>query len=135
GFSGYGMMMVVGRLGGDYVVRRIGRTRTVAYGAVALFAGILLAVGPAAQVSAIFGFCLVGLGVANMVPAAFSASAAAAGTPSLGIAMSATMAYAALLIGPPIIGAVATASSLRVAFAMLLAAAAAIGALTLTQRT
>ena len=135
GFSGYAMMMVVGRLGGDYVVRRIGRTRTVAYGAVALFAGILLAVGPAAQVSAVLGFCLVGLGVANMVPAAFSASAAAAGTPSLGIAMSATTAYAALLIGPPIIGAVATASSLRVAFAMLLAAAAAIGALTLTQRT
>jgi len=134
GFSGYALMMVVGRLAGDHVVRRIGRTRTIAYGAAILFAGILLAVGPATQIGAVLGFCLVGLGVANMVPAAFSASAAAASSPSLGIAMSATMAYAALLIGPPIIGAIATASSLRFAFAMLLVAAAAIGALTLTQR-
>ena len=134
GFSGYSMMMVAGRLLGDRVVRRIGRTRTIAYGAVLLFAGTLLAVGPADQFSVVVGFGLVGLGVANMVPAAFSASAAAASSPSLGIAMSATMAYAALLFGPPIIGAVATASSLRFAFALLLVAAAAIGALTFTQR-
>jgi len=134
GFSGYAMMMVVGRLIGDRVVRRIGRTRTIAYGAALLFAGALLAIGPATQIGAVLGFCLIGLGIANMVPATFSASAAAASSPSLGIAMSATMAYAALLIGPPIVGAVATATSLRVAFAMLLAAAAAIGALTLTQR-
>ena len=70
-----------------------------------------------------------------MVPAAFSASAAAASSPSLGIAMSATMAYAALLIGPPIFGAIATVSSLRAAFGMLLVAAAAIPALALTQRS
>jgi len=132
GFSGYAMMMVVGRLVGDQVVRRIGRTRTIAYGAALLFAGVLFAIGPATQISAVIGFCVVGLGVANMVPAAFSASAAAASSPSMGIAMSATMAYAALLIGPPIIGAIATASSLRVAFATLLVAAAAVGTLTLT---
>ena len=69
-----------------------------------------------------------------MVPAAFSASAAAASSPSLGIAMSATMAYTSLLIGPPIFGAIATVSSLRLAFAMLLLAAAGIAALTATQR-
>jgi MFS family permease len=134
GFSGYALMMIVGRLLGDSIVRAVGRTRIILYGAGVLFAGIGLATGLASEPGAVVGFALIGLGVANMVPAAFSASAAAASSPSLGIAMSATMAYAALLIGPPLFGAIATVSSLRLAFAILLLAAAGIAALTLTQR-
>ena len=127
-------MMVVGRLLGDSVVRAIGRTRVILYGAILLFAGVALATGPLSEPTALAGFALIGLGVANMVPAAFSASAAAASSPSLGIAMSATMAYTSFLIGPPIFGAIATVSSLRLAFAILLLAAAGIAALTATQR-
>jgi MFS family permease len=134
GFSGYALMMIVGRLFGDSVVRAVGRTRIILYGAAVLFVGIGLATGPASEPTAVVGFALVGLGVANMVPAAFSASAAAASSPSLGIAMSATMAYAALLIGPPLFGGIATVSSLRLAFAILLLAAAGIATLTSTQR-
>jgi MFS family permease len=133
-FSAYAFMMIVGRLLGDRVVRAIGRTRVILWGALALFAGVALAIGPASEPSALAGFALVGLGVSNMVPAAFSASAAAASTPSLGVAMSATMAYTSLLIGPPIFGAIATVSSLRLAFAILLVAAAGIAALTAMQR-
>ena len=133
GFSGYALMMVAGRLLGDSVVRALGRRRTILYGAALLFAGVALATGPVSQSTAVMGFALVGLGVANMVPAAFSASAAAASSPSLGVATSATMAYASLLVGPPLFGAIATISSLRVAFAILLLAAAGIAALTLTQ--
>ncbi len=133
-FSVYALMMVVGRLLGDSVVRAIGRTRVILYGAVLLFAGVALATGPLSEPTALAGFALIGLGVANMVPAAFSASAAAASSPSLGIAMSATMAYTSFLIGPPIFGAIATVSSLRLAFAILLLAAAGIAALTATQR-
>ena len=134
GFSSYALMMIVGRLLGDRIVRAVGRTRIILYGAAMLFAGIGLATGVASEPSAVVGFALVGLGIANMVPAAFSASAAAASSPSLGIAMSATMAYASLLIGPPVFGAIATVSSLRLAFAILLLAAAGIAALTWTQR-
>jgi MFS family permease len=134
GFSGYALMMIVGRLVGDSVVRAVGRTRVILYGAAMLFVGIGLATGPASEPTAVVGFALVGLGVANMVPAAFSASAAAASSPSLGIAMSATMAYAALLIGPPLFGGIATVSSLRLAFTILLFAAAGIATLTSAQR-
>jgi MFS family permease len=134
GFSSYAFMMIAGRLLGDSVVRAIGRTRTILYGAVLLFVGVALATGPVSGPAALVGFALVGLGVANMVPAAFSASAAAASSPSLGVATSATMAYASLLIGPPLFGAIATVSSLRAAFAILLLAAAGIAALTTTQR-
>jgi MFS family permease len=133
-FSSYAFMMIAGRLLGDSVVRAVGRTRTILYGAAILFVGIGLATGPVSEPTALIGFALVGLGVANMVPAAFSASAAAASSPSLGVATSATMAYTSLLIGPPLFGAIATVSSLRLAFAILLAAAAGIAALTFAQR-
>ena len=43
--------------------------------------------------------------------------------------MAATLAYAANLIGPPVFGVVASVSSLRVAFAMLMLAALAIATL------
>jgi MFS family permease len=134
GFSSYAFMMIAGRLLGDSVVRAIGRTRTILYGAAILFVGVALATGLVSEPAALAGFALVGLGIANMVPAAFSASAAAASSPSLGIATSATMAYASLLLGPPLFGAIATVSSLRIAFAILLLAAAGIAALTMTQR-
>jgi MFS family permease len=127
-------MMIAGRLLGDSVVRAIGRTRVILYGAGVLFVGIVLATGPVSEPSAVVGFALVGLGVANMVPAAFSASAATASSPSLGVATAATMAYASLLVGPPLFGAIATISSLRLAFAMLLLAAVGIAALMSTQR-
>jgi MFS family permease len=134
GFSSYAFMMIAGRLLGDRVVRAIGRTRTILYGSAILFVGVALATGPVSEPAAVVGFALVGLGVANMVPAAFSASAAAASSPSLGVATSATMAYTSMLVGPPLFGAIATISSLRVAFAILLLAAAGIAGLTSTQR-
>ncbi len=134
GFSGYALMMFLGRAFGDGVVHRLGRTRVIALGALAVFAGIGLAVGLASPVGVIAGFCIVGLGLANMVPAVFSASAAAATSPSIGIATAATLAYASNLIGPPIFGAVASVSSLRASFAMLLPAALAILGLAYWQR-
>jgi len=129
GFSGYALMMFLGRAFGDGVVHRLGRVRVIALGALAVFAGTGVAVGLDSPAAVIAGFCGVGLGLANMVPSVFSASAAAARAPSLGVAMAATLAYASNLIGPPIFGAVASASSLRAAFAMLLPVALAILAL------
>jgi len=129
GYSAYAGRMFFARAFGDGVVRRLGRTETILAGAALILLGTGLAVGFASPWPAVIGFCLIGLGVANMIPAAFSASAAAAPTPSIGVAMTATVAYASYLLGPPLIGFVASASSLRAAFAMLIVAALAIAAL------
>jgi MFS family permease len=135
GFSAYAGMMFLSRLLGDGVIGRLGRSETILYGSGLILLGAGLAVGLATPWAAVVGFCLVGVGVANMIPAAFSASAAAAPTPSIGVAMTATVAYASYLLGPPLIGFVASASSLRTAFALLIVAGVAIAALALGQRT
>jgi len=49
-----------------------------------------------------------------------------ASSPALGIAMTATVGYAGFLIGPPLIGAVASFAGLRVSFALLVASTLAI---------
>ena len=118
GYAAYALMMFLGRALGDSFVRRHGGAVVIVSGALTILVGAGFAVGIATPGAAIFGFCLIGLGVANMVPAVFSASARAAPT-----------AYAAGLIGPPLFGAVASISSLRAAFAMVIAAALAIAVL------
>ena len=129
GYSAYAFMMFLGRALGDAFVRRHGSGFVIVTGAAIVVAGAGLAVAVASSCAAILGFCLIGLGIANMVPAVFSASARAAPTPSMGVAMSASMAYAAGLISPPLFGAVASISSLRAAFGMVIAAALVIIAL------
>ena len=84
GFSGYALMMIVGRLLGDSVVRALGRTRIILWRGWAV-RGHRACDRAASEPSAVVGFALVGLGVANMAPAAFSARAAAASSPSLGV--------------------------------------------------
>lgn len=133
-FSSYAFMMFLGRLAGDAIVRRLGRKRVIVFGAAMIFIGVALVVGKATAPAAVVGFCLVGLGVANMVPAVFSASAAAAKSPSIGIAMTATLAYAAYLGGPPLIGFIAAATNLRTAFVVLLASSVVIALLAATVR-
>lgn len=129
GYSAYALMMFLGRALGDSFVRRHGGAVVIVAGALTILIGAGFAVAIATPGAAIFGFCLIGLGVANMVPAVFSASASAAPSPSIGVATSASMAYTAGLISPPLFGAIASASSLRAAFAMLIAAALAIAVL------
>jgi MFS family permease len=130
GFVGYASMMLAMRVFGDYVVRTLGRMRTLQAGAAIVALGVLLVVLTTNPWSVIVGFWLIGAGVANMVPTVFSASADVGVNASLGIAMTATVGYAGFLAGPPIIGGIAQVTSLRMAFLAVLAAAVAVAWLT-----
>lgn len=126
-YSAFALAMAAGRLAGDAAVRRLGPVATQrAGGALAAFgmaAGLLMP-GPLRAAAC---FTLVGLGVANIVPVMFSAAGRREGAP--GIAMSATCGYFGLMAGPPVIGFLAQASSLRAALLLLLAGALALVAL------
>ena len=57
------------------------------------------------------------LGVANVIPLSFSAAGRLPGLPAgVGIAGVAAIGYAGFLAGPPVIGLLAEATSLRIAF-------------------
>jgi MFS family permease len=65
----------------------------------------------------ILGFLITGLGLSNLVPIFISAAGASdAESAGPGVATVSTMGYLGLLAGPPVIGALSTLASLRVAF-------------------
>jgi hypothetical protein len=69
------------------------------------------------------GFALAGLGVATLVPAAYSAADELPGLrPGLGLALVNVLLRVGFLVVPPFIGVVADATSLRVALLTVVAA-------------
>jgi fucose permease len=105
GFAAFSLTMTICRFMGDVVVRRLGRIRTVRLGGLLAALGIALAMAVPQPLPAMIGFALVGLGLANTVPVLFSVAGQTRGIPpSMGVAMVATLGYAGLLLGPPLIG-------------------------------
>jgi MFS family permease len=119
GFVAFSSMMVVGRLLGDRFVRMFGGQAVIVAGTLIAAAGLAMAAAIPHVESIVAGFALVGLGLANVVPALFSASAQRGSSAAAGIAATATAGYAGMLAGPPIIGMIASASSLRAGIALL----------------
>jgi MFS family permease len=126
GYVVYAFAMLVGRGSGDLIVRSQGRPQVIMLGAALAAAGICLAVATTLPVVALCGFGLIGLGLSNMVPAVFSTSAAISSSPALGISATATVGYGGFLLGPAVIGAIASLTGLRSSFLLLIVAMLAI---------
>jgi len=107
GFATFSIAIVTGRLLGDRVVARYGRMFVVSAGALVAAAGFALAAGSPHIASLLAGYAMVGAGLANVVPALFSASSGFGSSPGQGIATVATAGYAGLLTGPPFVGVIA----------------------------
>ena len=105
GYAAFSIAMTAGRFGGDAIIGRLGRARTLRASGLLAAAGLTVAlVSPYAP--AVLGFAAVGLGYANLVPILFSASGRRAG--SAGIAAVSTVGYAGFVVGPPTIGGLST---------------------------
>ena len=118
-YAAFSLLMILGRVIGDRIVGAAGARATVGLGA--LVAGVGLAISAAwpGLAGGVVGFGLVGAGLANVVPVLFSVAGRTGSSAAVGIASAATSGYAGLLMGPVIIGAVASATSLRSAIVML----------------
>lgn len=120
GFVGFQLGMSVARLTGDFLVHRFGAARLVFLGGISATIGLLLvALAPAFAV-AIVGFVLIGVGLGNAPPIAFGAASRLTASPASGVAMVSSGAYASFILGPPLIGFVATVTDLRMGMAVLL---------------
>jgi len=117
GFAAFSATMTLGRLAGDWLVVRFAPVNVVRYGGLLASLGLLTAVFSHNEYVVLLGFAAVGAGVANGIPLAFSAAGKFPGMAAgAGIAGVATIGYAGFLAGLPLIGLVAEATSLRVAF-------------------
>jgi predicted MFS family arabinose efflux permease len=120
GYAAFAIAMTCGRLTGDRIVRRFGGKRVLLLGGLCAAGGFFVAVSAPSAAVAMIGFVLVGLGASNIVPILFSAAGNQTAMPaSLAIAAITTLGYAGILAGPALIGFVAHASSLNIAFAGL----------------
>jgi hypothetical protein len=132
-YAAFSVLMIVGRIVGDRVVGAAGPRLTVGLGALLAGTGLGISAAWPGLAGGVAGFGLVGAGLANIVPVVFSAAARIGSSAAAGIASTATSGYAGLLIGPVVVGAVASAAGLRLAIVMLAAAALASGAFALSR--
>ncbi len=113
----YSFAMLVGRLLGDKLRMRWGDPKLLRISSVAAVAGTLL-ITLASWVSiSLLGFLIAGLGLATVVPLAYSRAGNVKGIdPGLGISMVTTIGYSGFIIGPPIIGWLGDWQDLQFAF-------------------
>lgn len=117
GYACFSVAMAAGRFAGDRLVGRYGPAWAVRLGGCLAAAGFVLVSAVPSASAALAGFVLIGLGASNIVPVLFSAAGRLPGTPpAIAIATATTLGYVGLLIGPALIGFVAHASSLPIAF-------------------
>jgi MFS family permease len=127
GYTAFSIAMAAGRLSGDWLAVRLAPALLVRIGGAVAALGLLAASFVPLVPIVMIGFAAVGIGLANAIPLAFSAGGNVPGiTPSRGIAGVATIGYAGFLVGPPFIGLVADATSLRVSLGLVAALAASI---------
>jgi len=105
GFAAFSATMAVMRFVGDKVRNRFGAVRTLRVSSLVAAAGMLVAGFSQEPWLAIAAFGLAGLGIANMVPIAFSAAGNQPGTSS-GASLSTVtlMGYSGILVAPSAIG-------------------------------
>ena len=125
GYAAFAGAMAVGRFASDAVRARLADALLLRGGAVLAAAGMALALAAAQPVLSIAGFALMGLGLAPVVPLLYTAASQAPGsTSAAAIAAASSIGYSGMLIGPPLIGAIAHVSSLATAMWVVVGALA-----------
>lgn len=112
--------MAAGRFITDKATNRFGRIPVLQASGIAIFSGLVLSVLVPTLITAAFGFLLVGLGVASIVPVSYGiAGRSKMYAPSVALALVSTIAFFGFLLGPPLIGFVADLFDLQVSFTLI----------------
>ncbi|WP_082621387.1 MFS transporter [Bordetella sp. N] len=120
GYATFATGMAVGRFSADLLRRRFSDERLMTVSAWLGCAGMTLVIAAPWPWPSLVGFTLMGLGVANLMPFFFLAGAKLPGmSPAAGVAGVARFAYVGMLFGPPLIGGITHATSLRIALALV----------------
>ena len=125
GFAAFSLMMTVGRAVGDTLTMRFGAVALARAGGVLAVVGVAAALGSSHALPVVIGFGAVGAGLSIIFPMVLAAAARSPGlVPGAAIAMVSMCGYSGLLAGPPLIGAVASVTSLRGGLALVMVTSA-----------
>ena len=120
-FGAFGTAMTIGRIFGDRLTEQLGKSKLLINSSLCAIIGLAMVVGYVSEVTALTGFFLIGLGLANVVPIVYSTAGNVKGVePSVGIAMATTVGYAGFFVGPPTIGFLSDQINLRVGLVFVL---------------
>lgn len=120
GYAAFMGTMAGGRFLGDRIVMRFGQQRVLQGSGIVITTGLLIAVLFPSIVPATIGFLLVGFGVSSVIPLVYSAAGRSKTlSPGLALAAVSTIGFLGFLLGPPIIGFIAQAFSLRWSFTLI----------------
>lgn len=117
GYIAFMIMMASGRFIGDYIITKIGNNKVLIISGLLMFLGMISSVIFPNIIVSTIGFMLVGLGVACCVPTVYSlAGKHSKIPPGMALAIVSSISFLGFLMGPPLIGYIAEAFSLRWSF-------------------
>ena len=120
GYIAFMSTMATGRFFGDTFITKFGSKKVLRTSGIIIASGLLLAVIFPYFITATVGFLLVGFGVSSVVPMCYAmAGKSKKLAPSLAIASVSSIGYIGFLMGPPLIGFLAQAVSLRLSFTVI----------------
>ncbi|SFN86299.1 Fucose permease [Chitinophaga sp. YR627] len=120
GYTAFMSTMAAFRFVADWLTTRFGFKRMLQISGALTAGGLLIAVLLPYFPTAILGFLLVGAGVSSVVPLVYSAAGRSKTlSPGMALAAVSTIGYLGFLAGPPLIGFVAQATSLRISFSII----------------
>jgi len=120
GLTAFSFTMAGGRFIGDLLATRWGIRRMLQVSGGLTAMGLLIAILFPFLLPALAGFLFVGAGVSSVVPLVYSAAGRSKVlSPGVALAAVSTIGYLGFLFGPPFIGFIAQASSLRVSLGLI----------------
>jgi len=120
GYTAFSLAMVTVRLSGNRLLTRFRAERLLPALAAVATLGFAAALVIASPPAALAGFCCLGIGLASVVPAVFSAAGRIPGLPAgTAVATASACGWAGFVCGPPVIGRLASWASLPVALGLL----------------
>jgi MFS family permease len=129
GYAAFSASMTVFRFTGDAITTSLGRAWTIRGGSILAGVGLMVVVIAASPAWALVGFAVAGAGMSSIIPVVFAAGGRVSSvTEAAGVATVSGIGYLGFLVGPPAIGFISEATSLRGGLFLLvvLCAAAAI---------
>jgi MFS family permease len=122
GYAVFSAAMALFRFGGDAITLRIGRAWTIRAGGAIAATGLALVVAAHTPYLALAGFGMAGAGFSSIIPLVFAAGGRIPGIgEGAGVATVSGLGYLGFLAGPPAIGFISEAFTLRAGLGLLVA--------------